>query len=214
MITMLRRIHPRRLYAIGVLAGLTISCLSAGAQDNNWRYRKYKPPPPTSQITVTVLRADNGTPIPKAAVIFHPLKKNGKDEGGMELKANQDGKATMTVIPIGDTVLVQIIADGYQTYGKIYQIDKAKMAMKIRMKLPQPEYSIYAHHSAAASSEGAETGKAAKSPNSTPSAKGASPTPSRAKPSSSDKSKPSGPAKQAAQSGGGQSQAQSQTAQK
>ena len=35
----------------------------------------------------------------------------------MELKTNEDGKAIIDVIPIGDTVRLQVIANGFQTYG-------------------------------------------------------------------------------------------------
>ncbi len=192
-----------RLYVLGVVIALSISCLAASARDSSWRYRKYKAPPPTANITVTVLRNDSGTPIANAAVIFHPLK-NGKDQGGMETKSGQDGKATITVIPIGDTVLVQIIADGYQTYGSVYKIDKAKMAMKIRLKLPQPEYSAYKDHTATADS-GQGSGGAGKQVNPP---KGQSSSPSKDKPSNSAKDNSSSQAQRDAENGGSQSQTQ------
>jgi hypothetical protein len=201
----MHRSHLSLVLCAAVL-GLSLGCPTAGAQDRHGFYRKYKPPPPTAQITVTILRNDDGTPIANAAVIFHPLK-NGKDQGGMELKSDQDGKATIGVIPIGDTVLVQIVAKGYQTYGKIYKITKAQDAMKIRMKLPQPEYSIYKNHNAAADpGQGSGSGQAAnpdKEPNSTP-----SPDTPASKPPASAKDNPSSTAKQDAQEGSGQSQSQ------
>lgn len=199
-----------RLYVFGVVFGLAVSCLAAGARDNSFFYRKYKAPPPSAKITVTVLRNDDDTPIANAAVIFHPIKGD-KDKGGMELKSDQDGKATITVIPIGDTVLLQIIANGYQTYGGVYKIDKKKMAMKIRLKLPQPQYSIYKNHNTAANSgQGSGAGKAAnpaKSPNSSPS-KDKPSTSAKEKPPVPAKEKPSSPAEQDAQNSNGQSQAQ------
>ncbi len=194
------------LFLCVAVFGLCLSCPTAGARDNRGFYRKYKPPPPTAQITVTVLRHDDDTPIANASVIFQPIK-NGKAQGGMELKSDQDGNATITVIPIGDTVLVQVIAKGYQTYGKIYKIGKPTEGMKIRMKLPQPEYSIYKNHKATADSgQESGAGKAAnpaKDPNS-PSTKD---KPSD-KPSGSAKDKPSSSAKQDAENGSGQSQTQ------
>jgi hypothetical protein len=121
---------------------LLICLLSANAGQSRYRGRKFKPPPPVSRITVTVLRNDNETPINDAHVIFHPVEGE-KDKGGMELKTNEDGVAVMTVVPIGDTVLLQVIAHGYQTFGGKYKIDKAEMAMHIKMKLPGQQYSIY-----------------------------------------------------------------------
>ena len=111
-------------------------------QTEHYRGRKFKPPPPTSRITVTVLRHDNDSPIMNAHVVFQPIE-HGKPRGGMELKTNYDGRCVMTVIPIGDPVLVQVIANGYQTFGKIYNVEKAEMGLHIRLKLPGQQYSIY-----------------------------------------------------------------------
>ena len=36
----------------------------------------------------------------------------------MELKTNEDGKTIIDVLPIGDTVRLQIIASGFQTSGR------------------------------------------------------------------------------------------------
>jgi len=131
-----------RLSVFLAVAVVLIWPLTAGAQKARYRGRKFKPPPPTSRIVVTVLRNDDGTPIRNAHVIFHPVEGN-KDKGGMELKTNDEGVTVMSVIPIGDTILLQVISKGYQTYGGRYQIDKAEESMHIRMKLPGQQYSIY-----------------------------------------------------------------------
>jgi hypothetical protein len=122
---------------------LALCALQAGAQDNNSRRgRKFKAPPPSSRIEVTVVRDANGKPIEHAAVIFHPIEGE-RDKGVMELKTNQDGKAVIDVIPIGDTVRLQIIAKGFQTYGEDFANDKDSITMEIRMKRPGEQYSIY-----------------------------------------------------------------------
>jgi hypothetical protein len=59
------------------------------------------------------------------------------------LKTNEDGKTIIDVLPMGDTVRLQIIAKGFQTYGEDYKIEKADMAIEIRMKRPGQQYSIY-----------------------------------------------------------------------
>src|SRR6266702_7341091 len=67
--------------------------------------RKYKAPPETSHIEVTVLKGFNKKPIDGAHVIFHPVK-DGQDEGNLELKTHQDGKAIIDVIPTGSSVRI------------------------------------------------------------------------------------------------------------
>jgi hypothetical protein len=110
--------------------------------DTSHRGRKYKAPPQSARIEVTILRDSSGKPIENAHVIFHPIQGD-KDTGYLEVKTNEDGKAIIDVLPIGDTVRMQVIANGYQTYGQDYKVDKAEMSMEVRMKPPATQYSIY-----------------------------------------------------------------------
>ena len=107
--------------------------------------RKYKPPPPTSNIEVDVVRARDGKPVANAAVIFHPLQGE-HDKGSVELKSNEDGKATVQVLAIGDRVDLQVIADGFQTYGGECAINKPQMIFRVRLNRPEEQYSIYIPH--------------------------------------------------------------------
>jgi 5-hydroxyisourate hydrolase-like protein (transthyretin family) len=148
------------------LAGLglaTCSLSSYGQSDNSSRGRKYKAPPPTARIEVTILKDVNGKPIENAAVIFHPMQGE-KDEGNMELKTNEDGKTIIDVLPIGGTVRMQVIAKGFRTFGDDYVVDKAEMAIEIRMKRPGEQYSIYKKHDAV--QEGGRDTTPAKAPDS------------------------------------------------
>lgn len=135
------------LAALGLIAG----SLALRAQDDSHHGRKYKAPPLSSRIEVTVLRDSSGKPIEDAHVIFHPIEGD-KDKGALELKTNEDGKIVIDVIPIGDTVRLQVIANGFQTYGEDYKVDKAEMSMEIRMKRPGQQYSIYKNSSSGSGS--------------------------------------------------------------
>ena len=127
------------LSSIGLIAG----CLNLRAQEDDSHHgRKYKVPPQSCRIEVTVVRDYNGKPIADAHVIFHPIEGD-KDKGALELKTNEDGKALIDVIPIGDTVTLQVIANGFQTYGQIYKIDKLSMSMEVRLSRPAQQYSVY-----------------------------------------------------------------------
>ena len=144
---MLRRNFFRTCVVLAAGLGLTASAFAFGHHEDHYRRgRKYKAPPPASTITVNVTRFDNGSPIPHAAVIFHPIEGD-RDKGGLELKTDSDGKAVINVIPIGDTVRLQIIARGYQTYGQDFKNDKNDLTFDIRLKLPGQQYSIYQPHS-------------------------------------------------------------------
>lgn len=127
-----------------VAAALLIPSLVC-AQEHR-RGRKYKPPPPTSSITVTVTKAFDGKPVENAAVVFHPVNNKGKDEGGMELKTDENGKASLNLIPVGDTLLLQVIAPGYQTFGNEYPIKTASKDIAVKLRYPATQYSIYKKH--------------------------------------------------------------------
>jgi len=115
----------------------------AQAQDSAVRGRKYTPPPNTAKVEVAVVKDANGKPIENAAVIFHMVGEEGK--GNMELKTNEEGKAVIEVIPVGDTVTLQVIATGFQTFGKDYKIDTDSKDITVRLKRPQGQYSVYTH---------------------------------------------------------------------
>jgi hypothetical protein len=123
--------------------GLTATSVSLSAQDDDSHHgRKYKVPPASAHIEVTVVRDYNGKPIHDAHVIFHPIQGD-KDTGALELKTNEDGKAIIDVIPIGDTVTLQVIANGFQTYGQVYKVDKLDISMEVRLSRPSAQYSTY-----------------------------------------------------------------------
>ncbi len=135
--------------------------------DDSQHMRKYKPPPLSAHVEVLVVKDFNGKPIMDAHVIFHPIEGD-KDKGDLEVKTNEDGKAIIEVLPMGDTVRMQVIASGYQTYGQDYKVDKADMSMEIRMKRPGSQYSIYKDNNTTPKSDNGSGKPANPSQNSAP----------------------------------------------
>lgn len=93
-------------------------------------------------VTVTVLRDVDGKPLQNAAVVFH-TQQDGRVDGNMELKTNEDGKATLSIVPIGSKVLVQVILQGYRTYGREYDVPDPTNSITVRLLPPDKQYSIY-----------------------------------------------------------------------
>lgn len=120
-----------------------IFCLSAAAQDAPARRgRKYKAPPATSHIEVTVVKKFNGKPISNAAVVFKSTL-DGKVEGDLEVKTDPDGKAVIDVIPTGSTVRVQVIATGFATFAQEYLVNEPSRQIAVSMLRPQEQISSY-----------------------------------------------------------------------
>ena len=99
-----------------------------------------------SDLKFQVLKADTGKPVRNASVILHGVDKKGKQEpGGMQMKTDPQGYASMPGMPYGK-LRVQVLATGFQTFGQDYDIDQPTHEFVIKLKRPQAQYSIYEEH--------------------------------------------------------------------
>jgi hypothetical protein len=109
---------------------------------------------PQSALSFLVLKDDTGKPIRNAAVVLHPVGQHGKQaKSGFELKTDNDGKTHFDGIPYG-TWRVQVIANGFQTFGDDYNINQAAQEISVRLKRPEGQYSIYEKHDGGSGSGG------------------------------------------------------------
>jgi hypothetical protein len=96
-----------------------------------------------SYLHFSVIRAGKKVPVRNASVVLHPVNKDGEQEkGGLELKTDQDGKAEIEGIRYGK-LRVQVVAQGYQTYGDDFEIDQPDKEFVIQLKRPQDQVTIY-----------------------------------------------------------------------
>ena len=101
---------------------------------------------PQSQVSFLVLKDDSGKPIRNAAVVLHPVGKNGQQlRTGFELKTDADGKTHFDGVPYG-ALRIQVIAPGFQTFGDDFNIGQPAQEITIRLRRPQGQYSIYEKH--------------------------------------------------------------------
>jgi hypothetical protein len=171
----------RTLYSqLAVLSGIAlIFSLPAAAQDAPEKHgRKYKAPPATSHIEVTVLKKFNGKPISNAAVIFDATL-DGKDQGNLEVKTDPDGKAIIDIIPTGSNVRVQVIATGFATYAEDYLVSEPSREITVSMVHPQEQLSSYQNNQgkAATRKPGVQEPVRPTTPATKPAAKPATPAP-------------------------------------
>jgi Carboxypeptidase regulatory-like domain len=129
----------RRFLIVGVVViALGVGMIGlAGAQDDDG---------PMSDLRFVVVRDYNGKPVRNAAVVLHPVNRKGKQaRGGLELKTDGEGRANIDGIPYGP-LRVQVLAQGFQTFGEDYKIDKAETEITVKLKRPGGQYSIYENH--------------------------------------------------------------------
>lgn len=97
-------------------------------------------------LAFVVLRDYNGKPVKNASVIMHPVNKKGKQKHtGFQLKTNTEGRTSFDGVPYG-VLRVQVLAQGFQTFGEDYDVSKPEMEITIKLKRPQGQYSIYEDH--------------------------------------------------------------------
>ena len=120
----------KRLPVILITAMLVFSAVAVMAEDKS------------SYLKFLVIRDYNGKPVRNASVILHPIDKEGKQRGGYQLKTDQEGKTSFDGVPYG-TLRIQVLAQGFQTYGQDYQINEPTQDITIKLKRPGGQYSIY-----------------------------------------------------------------------
>ena len=96
----------------------------------------------TSRVTIEVSGGDNQAPIENASVYIkyveeRKIRKDKKLE--LNVKTNREGAAHVPDAPMG-RVLIQVVADGWKTYGRWYDIADAKQTIKVHLEKPPRWY--------------------------------------------------------------------------
>jgi len=130
-----------KLVAVTALGLALLVPNTIGAQDQT-------PPPNKTQldqmarITVEVTGGEKSTPIENASVYIkyveeRKIKSNKTVE--LNVKTNREGTAHVPDAPLG-RALVQVVADGWKTYGRWYDVTDAKQTIKIHLDRPPKWY--------------------------------------------------------------------------
>lgn len=135
---------PKHL-AVFALAFLFAASFAAVARAQN------NPAPDTSsaaktaqsnRVRIEVTGGDNDAPVENASVYLkyveeRKLRKDKKFE--LNVKTNRDGVAHIPDAPMGK-VLVQVIAEGWKTYGKWIEITEPRQTIKVKLEKPPRWY--------------------------------------------------------------------------
>jgi hypothetical protein len=99
-------------------------------------------PDAASRITIEVTGGTNEAPIDNASVYLkyveeHAIKRDKKLE--LNVKTSREGIAHVPNAPMG-RALVQVIAEGWKTFGRWYDITETKQLIKIHLERPPKWY--------------------------------------------------------------------------
>ena len=98
--------------------------------------------PKDVKLTIVVTGGEDKKPVDSASVYvrFVEEHKHGRDKKiEMNLKTNQSGICHVPVIPPGN-FLVQVIADGWKTYGEYYDVNQTEQTININLSRPPKWY--------------------------------------------------------------------------
>ena len=134
----LRRLAPARL----IIVVLVMLQTFAGARTTHAQGKGQTPPGPTSRVTIEVSGGESETPVENASVYIkyveeRKIRRDKKIE--LNVKTNREGTAHLPDAPLG-RVLIQVVADGWKTYGRWYDITDAKQVIKVHLEKPPHWY--------------------------------------------------------------------------
>ena len=91
-----------------------------------------------------VVQNENGDPVPRAGIVFRTLKgkKLRKIGETFQLRTSIEGTAPLPPVQQG-FALVQIIAEGYQTFGDRIELNEPEQTVTITLKPPQDQVSVH-----------------------------------------------------------------------
>ena len=111
------------------------------------RAQQNSPPPtnsapsPANRLTIEVTGGDSNQPIENASVYLKTVEEHRLKDKKTEVnvKTNQDGIAHVPDAPTG-RVLIQVVADGWKSYGHWYDITDPKQTIAIHLERPPKWY--------------------------------------------------------------------------
>ena len=131
------------LLAASLAASLALA-RPVAAQTSSTPEPKSGEPKPDAQarITIEVTGGDQETPVENASVYFkyieeHKIKKNKTME--LNVKTNREGVAHVPDAPLG-RVLIHVLAEGWKTYGRWFDITDPKQTIKVHLERPPKWY--------------------------------------------------------------------------
>ena len=96
------------------------------------------PPPPQVTIHIEVTAGEKNKPVENASVYVrynepHKIKADKLIE--MNVKTSVDGKVRVPLVPKG-RILIQVIAEGWKTYGRWFDLTEDGQVFKIHLDRP------------------------------------------------------------------------------
>jgi hypothetical protein len=128
--------------SISVLVAANVAVGTQSTPANAVKAQAAKRDEQTSHVTLEVSGGEANAPIENASVYLkyveeHKILKDKRTE--LNVKTNRQGVAHVPTAPMG-RVLIQVVADGWKTYGRWYDITEIKQTIKVHLEKPPKWY--------------------------------------------------------------------------
>jgi len=134
---------PKRLFAtrLGILLCLFFA-VAARAQDNPSSDASAASKAQSNRVRIEVVGGDTEAPVENASVYLkyteeHKMRKDKKVQ--LNVKTNREGVAHVPDAPLGKA-LIQVIAEGWKTYGKWVEITDPRQTIRVKLEKPPHWY--------------------------------------------------------------------------
>ncbi|MBI3406054.1 MAG: hypothetical protein HY046_11420 [Acidobacteria bacterium] len=117
-------------------------CLFSQAPEKYKEKEKSSKEAATVKLRIEVTAGEKDQPVDSASVYVRyeeerSLRKDKKFE--MNLKTNRDGVTKVPGVPRGK-ILIQVIAQGWKTFGQWYDLEQDEQVIKIKLQKPPKWY--------------------------------------------------------------------------
>jgi hypothetical protein len=131
----------RQVWVMVLLVVLVLPTMMLAGQEQAPPSKKEQAPSPLHRITIEVTGGDANKPVENASVYVKTIEQHLIKDKKFEVNVKTDlkGVAHVPDAPMG-RVLIQIVADGWKTYGHWYDITESKQVIKIHLERPPKWY--------------------------------------------------------------------------
>jgi hypothetical protein len=135
------KMERRHLWVMVMVAMLALPTGVLAHQEQAPPSKKEEAPSPLNRITIEVTGGEANKPVENASVYMKTIEQHMIKDKKFEVnvKTNMKGVAHVPDAPMG-RVLIQIVADGWKTYGHWHDITDPKQVIKIHLDRPPKWY--------------------------------------------------------------------------
>ena len=125
---------------LAVLLGLIAGSYEIHAQQDS-KGSQNQPAPAPAKLTIEVTGGDENKPVENASVYLKTVEEHMLKDKKFEVnvKTNQKGVAHVPDPPAG-RVLIQVVAEGWKTYGHWFDVTDPKQVIKVHLEKPPKWY--------------------------------------------------------------------------